>query len=294
MYEKLFHAEISDIRLSVASIVGEEQSQSGVSEEKLTSYQKLHQHVFYEIFFTTDTLSVTTETEQLSYTNAVVIVPPWLNHFVAAERSQICALYFRMEKIKGKTTGLYRQISALFNAGITTLPLTEDESFYSAHLFDSIKGKLPQEQTEHLIPLLFSDIFFRMIPQNRLAQGSAENYSRFVNTLDSFISSHYCEDIHMEDLARELCLCSRQVSRIISREYGCTFSQLVNKKRLYTACMMLKHTDLPIRNIAVSVGFKNENYFSTSFSSKYGISPTQYRENNKAMPFDISHRNDNT
>lgn len=288
MYEKLFHAEISDIRLSVSSVVEEKQSLSSAAEENVTSYQKLHQHVFYEIFFSPDTISVVTETEQLSYINAVVIVPPWLNHYVAAESTPLCALYFKMEHLKGKASGLYRQISALLGAGITTLPLSEDESFYSTHLFDAIKGKLPPEQTEHLIPLLFSGLFSRFIPQKQPAHGSTENYSRFVNTLDTYISSHYCEDIRLEDLAKEICLSSRQVSRIISREYGCTFSQLVNKKRLYTACMMLKHTDLPIRNIALSVGFQNENYFSTCFSGKYGVSPTQYRENNKAMPFDIS------
>ena len=74
---------------------------------------------------------------------------------------------------------------------------------------------------------------------------------------------------------------TRQVSRIIAKEYGCTLSQLVNDKKLDSAKMMLKNTDMTVGEIASAVNIGGENYFYTIFKKRYGISPLRYRKDTK-------------
>ena len=100
--------------------------------------------------------------------------------------------------------------------------------------------------------------------------------------LDNYIAEHYCEKITLADIAAELYLCERQVSRIIRREYNCSFADFVNIKRLSVAAMMLKHTQMNIADVARSVGYENYNYFYRVFKTKYGVTPAQYREKSKS------------
>ncbi len=52
--------------------------------------------------------------------------------------------------------------------------------------------------------------------------------------------------------------------------------------RLQEACKMLAETSLPIREIAFSVGFENEFYFSRRFQAQMKMSPRDYRHKHEA------------
>jgi len=60
---------------------------------------------------------------------------------------------------------------------------------------------------------------------------------------------------------------------------GCNeyISQLRNEKAQY----LLVNTNFPTGKIARMVGFKDINYFSSSFKKNFGLSPTQYRKKNR-------------
>ena len=53
--------------------------------------------------------------------------------------------------------------------------------------------------------------------------------------------------------------------------------QYILGKRLVQSQYLLAKTDLSVKEIAESVGFENENYFSEYFSAKIGISALRYR-----------------
>jgi AraC-like DNA-binding protein len=50
-----------------------------------------------------------------------------------------------------------------------------------------------------------------------------------------------------------------------------------NDLRLSHAEAMLRHTDMPIGEIAAVVGFEDAFYFSRTFSARFGLSPKAYR-----------------
>ena len=91
------------------------------------------------------------------------------------------------------------------------------------------------------------------------------------------------QTIRLSDLARELYLCEKQVSRILHNAYGCSLSDLVNRYRLSAAQMLLRYTDLEIGEIASQVGYEHENYFFTLFRNANGMTPKQYREQSTAI-----------
>lgn len=66
-------------------------------------------------------------------------------------------------------------------------------------------------------------------------------------------------------------------ARMMSAEFGCKFSDLINDERLKYAHELLETTEKSISDIAAESGFRDASYFSKKFSQKYGMSPKQFR-----------------
>lgn len=85
-------------------------------------------------------------------------------------------------------------------------------------------------------------------------------------------------EITLDALALELKVSPVYLSRIIKQELGVTFIALVTRMRIKKAIELLSSTDMPIHEIAASVGYESQHYFSTAFKKAVGVSPLQYRK----------------
>jgi AraC-like DNA-binding protein len=70
--------------------------------------------------------------------------------------------------------------------------------------------------------------------------------------------------------------------------FGQTPMDFVQKTRLHRAAQLLAFTELPVKVIAVSMGFASRSHFSRAFRRAYGSDPTTYRKhhnrNDIALP----------
>ena len=67
------------------------------------------------------------------------------------------------------------------------------------------------------------------------------------------------------------------VSRIIKKQTGKTFKQLLEKKRLEQTVFLLKNTHLSVEEIARNVGYENISFFYRLFNKVYHTTPREYR-----------------
>ncbi|MBP3437062.1 MAG: helix-turn-helix transcriptional regulator [Clostridia bacterium] len=282
MKELVLRFDLSDIRLSVIlfqdAFCIKSQKNSALS---LTNLRFLHQHSFFEVFFIKQgAFSVVTEQSTVRGKQSLLIVPPFVNHYTEGTDFEAYAMYFSLEHLQNSPDLLYNEVIQRLSKGITQLPLTEDLFFYIDHIAQGLANKQPAENIQYFLPLLFLDIFSPMKRQGSNPASQIGKRSKHINIIESYISAHYCEELHLSDIADALYLCAKQVSRIIRKEYSCSFSELVTRYRLNAACMLLKHTTISIRKVASNVGFRDrENYFFMLFRKQYGVTPTQYRKN---------------
>ena len=71
------------------------------------------------------------------------------------------------------------------------------------------------------------------------------------------------------------------LSRLISRQLGMSFSQLLQTIRLEKSCELLINSDIRITDLCEQVGYDNESYYIQLFRKTYGITPLQYRKRNR-------------
>ena len=67
------------------------------------------------------------------------------------------------------------------------------------------------------------------------------------------------------------------LSRMIKKNTGSTFKELLQNKRLLKAQELLKNTDIPIADISVMIGYDNTSFFHRLYRRKTGMSPREYR-----------------
>ena len=115
----------------------------------------------------------------------------------------------------------------------------------------------------------------------RESEKADRNDDRHINAIEQYINANVFNKITMKDLSRHIFLSTRQISRIIFAEYGCSLSQLVKSKKLDAAEMLIKNTDIVISAVASQVNIGSDNYFYAVFKKKYGMSPLQYRKKYK-------------
>jgi two-component system, response regulator YesN len=91
-----------------------------------------------------------------------------------------------------------------------------------------------------------------------------------------YINNHFCENISLSDVAKEVYLSESYLSRKIKRVKGISFVEYITKLRMEKAMVLLKDPNVKINDIAASVGYPDYRYFSQTFKKYFGYSPSEF------------------
>ncbi|WP_179232803.1 helix-turn-helix domain-containing protein [Paenibacillus rigui] len=116
-------------------------------------------------------------------------------------------------------------------------------------------------------------MFFQDLQQELAGQGEAAGNG--IDQSIGYMYKHYSEKIKLDTLAEIAGLTETSYSRSFKKAKGVTPVQYLNQIRIESSKALLKR-ELPIQDVAASVGFGNEFYFSRMFKRTIGLSPTIY------------------
>ncbi len=92
----------------------------------------------------------------------------------------------------------------------------------------------------------------------------------------NFIQANY-KNVDLDILAQKFHLSKTYISKYIKDKSGKTFGEHVTNIRLKRAKTLLKNGNMTVENIADSVGYPNVEHFIRTFKQRFGVTPTQYR-----------------
>ena len=130
-----------------------------------------------------------------------------------------------------------------------------------------------------LVPLLR----LTMDTLSKSSQSPVKAVGAIWGTLCLSLRNHSHEQCSRRDLARWLRITPGYVSILCKKHSGKSFSELKLAFQFEHAEKLLQSSNLNIEEIALSCGFSSSNYFIRQFKNPYGLTPGEYRKNNKSI-----------
>lgn len=139
-----------------------------------------------------------------------------------------------------------------------------------------------EESPFHLIGhlYLFIDSLIRSSTSTQINKGNRLR-DFYIKEAFSFIEQNFQNDISVEDIAAFCGLNRSYFGKIFRENMGKSPQEFLISYRMTKASELLKLTDLSIADIGNAVGYPNQLHFSRAFKNVYGISPRQWRNENK-------------
>ncbi|MDF2802674.1 MAG: two-component response regulator [Anaerocolumna sp.] len=105
-----------------------------------------------------------------------------------------------------------------------------------------------------------------------------------IDKAQEYIGEHYCNsELSVDSLCSYLNVSATYFSTLFKRETSMNFVNYLTKVRMEKALQLLNTTDEKTYNVSTIVGYTEPNYFSYVFKKHYGVSPSNYRKNNKEV-----------
>jgi AraC-like DNA-binding protein len=107
--------------------------------------------------------------------------------------------------------------------------------------------------------------------------GSAAPVSAALSATLAYIDDHLDEPLRVPELAARAGLSPFQLDQRIRALFGHSAGQYLSRLRIGRACDRLRHTDAPLRELALECGYADQAAFTRQFHKSVGLTPGAYR-----------------
>lgn len=142
--------------------------------------------------------------------------------------------------------------------------------------------KATMEMAEHIHSARSFEEMLQILEKyaNMLYQtkSNKKNLNRELSEAIVYLKMHCCEEnISLPSVAQKVGLHKDYLSKLFKWELGLGFSDYVNSLRIKKAKELLKTTHMCVYEVAQTVGFRDESYFSRVFKKITGVRPNEYK-----------------
>ena len=219
-----------------------------------------------------------TQTYSVKSRQGFMIFPGQINTYIADERLPWEYMWIEFDGLRIKEA-----------LGVTDL--CKNAPVYHSHskeLREKLADEMnyivnhPNESSFHLIGhlYLFIDYLLQSAKSTRLvSSGRMSDY--YIKEAINYIEQNFQNNISIEDIAAVCGINRSYFGKIFRNSIGRSPQEFLMNYRMVKATELLKLTSLSIADISSAVGYENQLHFSRAFKNIYGISPREWRNQNK-------------
>lgn len=148
------------------------------------------------------------------------------------------------------------------------------------NLVENMIQSLYEQEDDHKENQITMGLLFMYLARyvNRTTKGVVKRFEELlVETVLDYINVNY-RNATLQEISNQLKQPDYTLSKLIKKQTGKTFKELLQSRRFYRAEELLMESDLSVDDIIYAVGYESHSYFFRSFKEKHGITPKQYRK----------------
>lgn len=115
--------------------------------------------------------------------------------------------------------------------------------------------------------------------------------NKIIQDILEYIDKSYMNEISLISIAEYVHMNHIYISRLIKRETGSTFLDILTKLRMDKACELLENPEYKTYEVSRLIGIEDSGYFSQLFKKNFGITPSEYREKIYGKRADVPYEN---
>lgn len=174
---------------------------------------------------------------------------------------------------------------AFANKLVQQTPFSDLQPVHHGKDLDALRSTLhsiflargPEPQNEAMMVGYLYIFMANLIKEAQELEPHAVNSSsQYVLNAIKYIQFNYSQDISIDDIAKAVGVSRSHLYRIFMSNVGQSPIDYLTSYRIGEACSLLKNSQLSIAEIAVSVGFFDQFYFSRVFKKAKGVPPSKY------------------
>ena len=152
---------------------------------------------------------------------------------------------------------------------------------------------LPENRDLMMNSILYEYLYLLASKFPRKYVPAGEKKISYVEEALQYIENNYAHKVNIQVIADHLSIERTYLYRLFKDITGFSPQEYLLDFRIRQACSLLKKTDLPVSDIARSVGYVDALFFSRLFMPKRGKTPTEYRKSTagKSTADDAEKRN---
>lgn len=256
----------------------------------------LHSHQFIEVNFILKSggsfIIGPDRAVPLSDGDVILSPPGYLHCFKAQNEASIIidfiirvttfdTVFFNLLNGKNYLSSLF--LNTLYNPsnGFIMWHCQEDAQLEEIVLRAYKENQNTEKYSDKLVELLVMEFFVLLLRKYEdVAEFSTPylgNSDKNFQALFNYMQSHY-QTISLTELAMKFNYSERQLIRVLKKQSGKNFSELLLDIRMRKALELLKDLSIPVSKIASMLGYSSNSYFTKVFTKTFTFTPEQFRE----------------
>jgi YesN/AraC family two-component response regulator len=103
-------------------------------------------------------------------------------------------------------------------------------------------------------------------------------HGELIKEVVDYMHEHYTEKLTLDEVAGHVFISPPYLSKVFAEEMGHNFKHHLNTIRIDRAKDLLTDPGQSLTDIALSLGYGDQSYFTKVFKKHIGVSPRKYRE----------------
>lgn len=254
-----------------------------------------HFHTFYElcVMLCPDTQHILEGKPYSLQTFDIIGIPPNLLHMTHYPEGDPCKRLIVRFSLPGQVNGLgdeYQQLLQVFHQETPIFRFAPEvqqklfrrlnDIFLLAQKKDPMRDLMIHVKFVEFLTLLYLNQSSNLYA-NETAMTATE---KKMYAIASYIHAHYAEELSLEMLAQKFFISSYYLSHQFKDVTGFTLTDYIQMTKVRNVQAMLLNTQSPITEVAMTCGFNSFSQFNRVFRKHIGLSPSEYRKRNQAVP----------
>jgi AraC-like DNA-binding protein len=148
------------------------------------------------------------------------------------------------------------------------------ETLFRYFLDEQESGHLQQSAANWLTMLMLLEVS----RHSKSGKEDSDSANVLATRAHAYVRLNFDHPITAGDVAEALGYNADYLGRVYRKEYGCTLTEAIHRRRIKSACRSLLDTDMTVEETAKSCGYTDANYFRRVFQRYMHSTPRAYRK----------------